>query len=373
MTMNAVGLDIGSSGVRAIELSGSRKTMPVIMRSQEVALPPGAVVRGEVLDVETVSKALKQLWAEGGFKSKKVILGVGNESVLVRDLSIPKMPPKNLRESLPFHVQDITHAPVIDSLLDFYPTSESTGERGPVINGLLIAVEKKGIVEIINVVERAGLTPIEFELSPFALNRVLVRRPEVSGTVALIDIGGTTTSVTISTNGVPSFVRMISAGGHDVTLALQEGLKIEVEDAEARKRSLAYQREEIQEKEDEDLVSQATKCECPKCVESSEEILDPRPNEIIKTVTEQLLAGLLSTVTYFNNSRPQDPILQIILTGGGSHLNGLSGALGTVTRLPINSVDPFSTFSLPHKRTPKNFKMDVAMAVAIGLALRSTP
>ena len=373
MTTNVVGLDIGSSGVRAVELSAPRKTMPVIMKSYEIALPPGAVVRGEVHDPEIVSSALKQLWSEGGFTSKKVVLGVGNESVLVRELTVPKAPLKNIRESLLFHVQDIPHAPFTDSLLDFYPTSEFLGERGPVINGLLIAAEKKGIWESVKVAERAGLRPIDFELTPFALNRVLIRRTEVIGTVALIDIGSTTTSVTISTDGDPSFVRVISAGGNDLTEALREGLEIGWEEAETRKRSLELQLYERRASEDDELVAQATKCECPKCVMSEESTFDPRPNEILKIVTDELLTGLLSTVTYYNNSRTQDPIAQIVLTGGGSHLTGFSQALSQITRLPVKFIDPFETFTIPRKRVPRKFRLDPAMTVALGLALRSSP
>ncbi|MEI6220311.1 MAG: type IV pilus assembly protein PilM [Actinomycetes bacterium] len=373
MTTNAVGLDIGSTGVRAIELSGQRKTMPVVIRSQEVALPAGAVVRGEILDGEVVSKALKKLWAQGGFKSKKVVLGVGNESVQVRELTVPKMPLKNIRESLTFHVIDTPSAPVAGSLLDFYPVSEVLGERGPMINGLFISAEKEGVTELVRVVERAGLLPIEIELTPFALNRVLVRRPEVMGTVALIDIGGSTTSVTISTNGEPVFVRMISAGGDDVTQALQEGLKIGREDAESRKRTLEFHRSERREWEDDELVAEATRCECPKCITSDESDFNPKQNGILKAVTEELLAGLVSTVNYFNNSRPETPVSQIILTGGGSNLAGLSSGLSQITRLPINAVDPFSTFTISQKKRSQVFRIDDAMTVALGLALRSTP
>ena len=373
MTTNVVGLDIGSTAVRAIELSSLRKTMPVIIRSHEVALQQGSVVRGEVLDADAVSNALKKLRAQAGFKSKKVILGVGNESVLVRELTVPKASLKAIRESLPFHVQDIPHSPLANSLLDFYPLSDFVGEHGSVTNGLLVIAERKGIEENIAAAERAGLLPVALELTPFALNRVLIRRPQVAGTVALIDIGATTTSVTISNDGEPAFVRMISAGGQDVTEALHEGLNIGIVEAETRKRSFTFHRAEIANWEDDDLVAQATKCECPKCVASSEEVLDPRPNEILRFVTEELLAGLLSTITYFNNSRPLTPVSQIILTGGGSRLSGLSAALSQSTHLPVNYMDPFSTFILSKKKSAKNFKVDVAMAVALGLALRCVP
>lgn len=368
MKTNLVGLDIGSSGVRAVELRVGGKTKPEILHSHEISLPLGAVARGEILDASTIRDAVHQLWAEGGFKNKKVVIGTGNQSVLVRELNLPKMPLKHLRESLPFHVQNILQLPLNEALLDFYPTSESSGEKGPVINGLLIAAEKKGILEKIKVVEGAGLMVLEVELSAFALNRVIINRPGTMGTVALIDIGASTTSIVVSTNGEPSFVRIISGGGNDVTLALQEELGIGAGSAESLKRSLKYQFQERGEAE-----------KFPQQIQSASELSlvgpplvpDFRATKIIRNVTDELLSGLRSTVTYFNNLHSQNPILQIVLTGGGSQLPGIARALSQITNLPIKSIDPLSSFSLPPKKIPKKFTVDVTMTTALGLALRS--
>lgn len=369
MATSVVGLDIGSTGVRGVELSANGKTKPTLIRSYEIPLPSGAVVRGEVVDTEAVGSALKRLWSQGGFKSKKVVLGTGNQGVIVRDLTVPKMSIRHIRESLPFHVQSLLQMQLADSILDFYPTSESTGDQGPVINGLLVAAEKKEILGNVNAVERAGLTPVEVDLIPFALNRLLVSRPQVMGTVALIDIGGTTTSIIISSDGVPWFVRIIPTGGDDLTQALVEGLDIDAPSAEELKLSLSLGSAEVEEEQSD---STTVKCKCAKCAAEDPFVDDVRSTEILHTVSSELLGSLRSTVNYFNNTRPQDPVRQILLTGGGSLLSGIAGALSELTHVPVDMADPFSAISLPRKRNAKKIHLDGSIAVALGLALRST-
>jgi type IV pilus assembly protein PilM len=366
---SVVGLDIGSTAVRGVELSANAKAKPSIVRSFEVALPTGAVVRGEVIEPEIVGSALKKLWVQGGFKSKKVVLGTGNQGVIVRSLTVPKMSLAHIRESLPFHVQSLLQMQLADSLLDFYPTSETQGEQGPLINGLLVAAEKREILGNVSAVEKAGLTPVEVDLIPFALNRLLVSRPQVAGTVALIDIGGTTTSIIISSEGVPWFVRIIPTGGNDLTQALIEGLGIDASTAEDLKRGLNLGVGEIEE---EDSNSKTVRCKCAKCVADDPYVDASRSTEILHAVSGELLGSLRSTVNYFNNSSPQDPVQQIMLTGGGSLLSGFAGALSEVTHLPVVEADPFSMVALPRKGDAKKIRLDGSIAVALGLALRET-
>lgn len=373
MATSVVGLDIGSTAVRGVELSAAGKTKIHLLRSYEIPLPVGAVIRGEIVEQAVVVAALKRLWSEGGFKSKRVVLGTGNQGVIVRELTVPKMSLTRIRESLPFQVQSMLQIPLADSLLDFYPTSESMGEQGPMVTGLLVAAEKKEILGNIRAVERAGLTPVEVDLIPFALNRLLVSRAQVLGSVALIDVGGNTTSIIIASNGVPWFVRIIPTGGEDLTQALMGGLEIDSQDAEELKRTLRIGAHAILE---EDGSDRHTKCTCAKCLADAPAadapvVEDPRAKEILQEVTGELLASLRSTVNYFNNTRPQDPVLQILLTGGGAQLSGIAEALGEITRVPVTQADPFATISLPRKREAKKLGQNVSMAVALGLALRS--
>jgi len=347
MAKTIVGLDIGSTTLRGVEVAGADGAHPVIRRYAEVPTPKNSVSRGEVLEPNTVAHALKELWSHGKFSTKKVVLGMGNQRVLARDLTVPKAPLARIRESLPFQVQDMLPLPVADALLDFYPVSEGITDAGPVINGLLIAAVKDAVVGNVKAVQLAGLYPVEVDLIPFALDRALLTRQSAAGTVAVIDIGSATTSVVIATNGVPQFVRIIPAGGGDITGALATRLEITPETAESLKLRLG-------------LAATAT------------DVDDMQAVAIIDELANELLGSLRNTVSYFMNTRPNDPVTHIILTGGGSYLHGLADALGEFTRLPVIAGDPFASVTLARSvHSDRLRESRSSLLVALGLALGS--
>lgn len=344
MTTNVVGIDIGTSGVRAVEVSDADKGKPTLVRYHSVELPDGAVNRGEVVEPNTVAAAIKTLWSAGGFKSKKVVLGMGNHRVLARDLTVPKMPIKRIRESLPFQVQDLLSVPVADALLDFYPISESEGESGPEVNGLLIAAVKDAVQGNVKAVQLAGLTPVEVDLIPFALTRVINRGAGSDGAVVQIDVGLATTTVVVALSGVPQFVRLIPAGGGDLTQAMVLRLGLTAEEADQLKRTIGL-------------------------APTSEH---PQSSTIIHEVTSELLNSLKNTVNYFVNTRNNMPVTRIVLTGGGAQLRGFAAALGELTRLPVFEADPAAAVSLGRGVNAEALQQTRgAFSVALGLALGS--
>ncbi|MHB1234485.1 MAG: type IV pilus assembly protein PilM [Microbacteriaceae bacterium] len=349
MATSVVGVDIGSRSVRAVELRGAGRVRPTLFRFHEVALPAGAVDRGEVVEPLIVATALRKLWSEGRFSSKQVALGMGNQRVLARDLSIPKMPAGRIRESLQFHVQDMLPVPITEAVLDFYPISESTGDAGPMLDGLLIAAVKAAVLGNVRAVQQAGLTAVEVDLIPFALSRLLIGRPALKGTMVLIDVGANTTSVVIAVDGVPHFIRIIPAGGADVTDAVTSGLGVDAAQAEGLKRTVG-------------LSAQTG------------DRLERRAAEIVAEVTGELLTSLRNTVTYFANTRSQQAVNQILLSGGGSQLPGFAKALANITRIPVAAADPFSLVTWPRGSKAKADELRQSrssIAVAVGLALRS--
>ncbi|KGJ82352.1 pilus assembly protein PilM [Cryobacterium roopkundense] len=345
MTKDVVGIDIGTTGLRAVEVRDAGKAHPKLVRYHQVSLPEGAVNRGEVAEPNTVAAALKTLWSTGGFKSKNVVLGIGNHRALARDLAVPKMPMKRIRETLPFLVADMLPVPVAEALLDFYPINESEGENGPEINGLLIVAVKEAVQGNIAAVQLAGLTALEVDLIPFAVSRAVCRGTSFDGAVALIDVGQATTSVVITLAGVPQFVRLIPAGGGDLTQALVLGLSVDAPTAESVKR--------------EHGLAGASTSQAPE-------------TSIITEATSDLLNSLRNTVNYFSNTRPHIPVTGIVLSGGGAQLGGFTAALGALTRLPILPADPFASVALGRGVDAAALHAtNGAFNVALGLALGS--
>lgn len=348
MVASVVGIDIGSTAVRAVELSGAGKTLPTVMRYYAVPLPEGSVLRGEVQEINTVAEALKRLWSAGGFGSKHVVIGMGNHRVLVRDLAVPKGSMERIRESLPFHVQDMLPVPVADALLDFYPISETDdGVAGPQVHGLLVAAVKESVQANVKAVQLAGLIPVEVDLIPFALSRVVYRGQPDPGVVVQIDVGARTTSVVVTMQGSPLFVRIIPTGGDDLTQALVDRLPTEPATANSVKRAVGLAPGGVAVG-DEDAVG------------------------IIREVTTELLSSLRNTITYFANTRPSLTIDRIVLAGGGSSLIGFGQALGELTRLNVVPPEPLGAVTFAKGVSVDEFQSTGGeFYVALGLALGS--
>ncbi len=347
MSPSIVGIDIGSTSVRAVEVRNADKARPIIERFAEVALPEGSVRRGEVLEVGTVSTAFRRLWSQGGFKSRDVILGMGGPRVLSRDLQMPRAPLAQIREALPFHVQDMLPVPVSEALLDFYPISEETGEHGPVVNGLLVAAIKEAVSANVAAVTQAGLRPIQVDLIPFALVRALAPRRSSPGLIGVVSIGANTTNVVITDNGVPQFVRIISSGGDDITRALSNRLQISLPQAEGAKREIGLGSQNVNPQQ--------------------------RPAmEVIYESARELLTAIRNTLTYYTNSKPGAGLSRVILAGGGSQLLGLGRALGDAVGVNVVEADAFAGAQLSRgSRTTKEQQdgLTTAFALALGTTL----
>ncbi|MCU1437696.1 MAG: pilM [Naasia sp.] len=342
---SVVGIDFGKGVVRAAEVQDPTGARPILLRSHELPLPQGAVVGGEVRNIDAVAEVLRLLWNQAGFKTKKVVLGMGNQRVLVRELAVPKMPLDRIREALPFQVQDLLPVPVGDALLDFYPIVEGEADGQPVINGLLVAAVRGAVESNVEAAVAAGLDPIAVDLIPFALTRALLPLGDESHS-ALVHIGATTTSVVFVAGGVPQFVRIIPAGGDDVTRALVTRFDIDPAAADVKKRELGLGK-----------PSSAA---------------DRAAVEAMFETTGELLASLRNTFAFYLNTRSLSGLDRIVLSGGGARLDGLATALGEVSNLPIDVVDPVSGFTVADTVDTAVFDdRHGEYAVALGLTLRS--
>lgn len=345
MAKNIVGIDIGAFAIRAVEVQDPDRPEPTIVRFAEVPIPIGSTRQGEVLEPNTVAGALRQLWTIGHFRSKDVVLGMGNQRVLSRDLTVPMAPLAQIRESLPFQVQDMLPVPVGEAILDFYPTDEGMGENGPVVSGLLVAAVKDAVLANVQAVQAAGLNPVGVDLIPFALSRVVTPRTH-RGTTAIVECGANTTTVVIVTDGVPKFVRIVPTGGDDITRTLAGRMSISESEAEAVKRHFGIR--ELSARTPDDATAIAS----------------------VRESVQELLSSLRNTINYFDNTRPSESVGDVQLIGGGAVLPGFADALSEYTRVPARVATPFAGVRTARSITAEALSAHSnAIAVAWGLAV----
>jgi type IV pilus assembly protein PilM len=320
---HAVGLDIGTSGVRAAELSLG-KGATTLERFGQVALPPGAVRDGEVVDTDAVAAALKQLWAQAKFGSKKVVVGVANQKVVVRQVDLPWMPVGELRASLAFQVQDYIPMPVEQAILDFHPLEEFTSDSGGrMLRVLLVAAARDMVDNVLEAVGKAGLRPSLVDLTSFAVLRSLYT-PSALGAVeaeALVDVGASVTNIVVHQGGVPRFVRILLMGGADITDALADRLGVSTEQAEAVKQTTGLST-------------------VPGAAEAHP------ANRAIEQTGGAFVEEVRGSLDYYAAQPSAVRIGKVVLSGGGSRLGGLAERLSGATRLPVEVARPMSSLQL---------------------------
>lgn len=341
-----VGVDIGSASLRAVEVHGFDGPRPQIVRYAEVALPMNSTRRGEVVETSTVVTALRRLWSTGGFKTKDVVLGMGGSRVFARDLSVPRASIAQIRESLPFIVQELLPVPVADALLDFYPIGEEAGEGGPQVSGLLVAALKDAVNANVTAAIGAGLRPVQVDLIPFAMTRALAPLRTARGRDVLVSIGANSTNVVVADDGVPKFVRILTNGGDDVTRAIATRLEWAPEQAEAAKRAVGMGGA-MMRAEDRPVL------------------------EIVYEVVGELLAGIRSTINYYTAAHPAELPQRILLSGGGAQMIGLPSALQELTALPVQVAEPLGTVLVPKRDKLAGRAEQDPYTTAFGLALGS--
>jgi type IV pilus assembly protein PilM len=343
-----IGLDIGSTAVRAVELSGGDN--PTVLHAAQVGLPAGAVENGEVRDPSAVAEGLRELWQRGGFKEKHVYMGVGNQRVVVREIALPYLPEKELRASLGFQVQEFIPMPVDDAVLDFDPIEEFEQEGRKMLRMLLVAAQRGMVDQMVAAVLDAKLEPLGLDLIPFAMVRA-VGSPtagmdlEESGDEAVIDIGAHVTNIVVHARGTTRFVRILPSGGRDITLAVARGLGVEDDVAERLKRGEA--------------------------VPGLDEVPDPaQVQQLSIQRATSFVDEIRSSLEFYTAQAQGATIERVVVSGGGAKLDGFMDLLRQ--RIPVE-IDAGRVFQhVRHNLQLSDEALAEAeplLAVAVGLAI----
>ena len=328
-----VGLDIGTSAVRAALLQGGRKGAPVLKKYGEVALPHGAVDGGEIIDADVVQEAITQLWKRAKLPKKNIVLGLANQRIIVRPVDVPALSDEALRESLSVHVADFIPMAVENAVLDFMPLGGAMKESqtveskddGPAELGvrpiLVVAAQREMVDNLIAVVEGAGLKILALDLQAFALVRAVYgsRIPLGEPAEAIVSIGAGLTQVVITRDGEAVFFRVVPFGGNDFTEALMNGLGMDRDAAEELKRTVGVRA----------VDGQAG------VLESQEE----RAREILTRTANQLIDEIRGSLEFYGSTQGGDaPVSELKISGNAARLPHLAARMGRFLELRLTPV-----------------------------------
>src|SRR5437868_11157867 len=312
-----VGLDVGSSSIKAVELKKGRNGIEVAHLGLE-PLATDMLVDSMVVDSGTVSSAISKLFTENEIKTKAVATAVSGHSVIVKKISLPSMSDQELAETI--NSEAAQHIPfdLGDVNLDYQILSEEDGQ--PQMDVLLVAVKKDKILNYTNVLSLAGKTPAAVDIDAFALQNCYEYNyePAPGTTVALLNLGASVMNINIVKGTTPLFTRDVSVGGNQYTDALQKELDLSFDDAEALKLGKKV-----------GTVSEDAKL------------------PILQQVTEIIVLEIQKTFDFFRATAAGEHIERIYLAGGSSRVPGLLEGLRQEFPLPVELLNPFQKIGYP--------------------------
>jgi len=340
-TRALIGLDIGSSSVKAVELKKAKDGYELVSFGLET-LSQDTVVDGAIMDAPSVAEKIISIFDGQKIKTRDVATSVSGHSVIVKRVSMPLMTEEELydriqaeaSQHIPFDIADVNLS---------HQLLEATENQMDV---LLVAVKKDKILNHTNVLAQAGKAPVVVDIDAFAIQNCYEVNYELdpSQVVALLNIGASVMNINIVRGGIPLFTRDVSVGGNQYTDALQKELDLSFDDAERLKKG--------------DTLPSVT---------------DEQKSQILRSVSDILTLEIQKTFDFFRATASGENIQRIMVAGGTARVPGLVDLLREEFAMPVEELNPFRKVLINPAKHSEDQIRDLApkLVVAVGLALRS--
>jgi type IV pilus assembly protein PilM len=339
---SVAGLDIGSSSIKMVELSGKANNLNLVSLGFE-NLPADTIIDGQIMEMNTVSDVISNLCTNFQVKADQVVTGVSGHSVIIKNIVLPPMSREELEESIDWHAEEHIPFDLADVSLDYQDTAETSDAT----HVLIAACKRERIDNIRQAIQLSGRQPVVIDVDTFALQNCYEANyePDATQCVTLLNIGASTMNVNIVKGTRSLFTRDITVGGSQFTDVLQRNFGVSFQQAEAMKRGV-------------NTPGIETKA------------IEP----LMHNVTELVANEIQKTFDFYRATSDDSStvVKKILISGGGSKLQGLSEELSARLQLPVEILNPFRNIVVDERKFDHGYMNEVMpeMAVAVGLAVR---
>jgi type IV pilus assembly protein PilM len=339
----SVGVDIGSSAIKAVALRRGRGGW-VLIAAGEAPLPDGIIQDGAASEPTIVSEAVSGLLDSMHIRRARVAAALAGHAVIVKRLSLPPMSRAELTEAIPWEAEQYIPFDISEVQLD-YQVLDSADAAKNALDVLLVAAKRDRIDDRTSLIAQTGRRPVVLDIEAFALaNAYQMNYPERSDALtALIHIGQHLTIVCLLERGEPAFTRDISIGGHVHLDAVSRELGGSGIDDLTARRILHGQ--------------------------FPPEVSPDQVASVLRDASAQLVLEVRKTIDFYRATAPVEKLNRIVLSGGAYQAVGLVDLLASEFGAPVDVFDPFRRVSRPARAIGSD-ATGPAYAIAVGLALR---
>lgn len=334
------GLDIGTKGIRAVQLSNSVNNKQLLRYGSEVLDHKGSVSDSKA-EQQKLAQTIKQLLNKTGIHTKNVAVGLPSSRVFTSVIDIERLGPAELAKTISYQADSIIPTPPAESKIDWSLIGDSPVDANKV-EVLITSVPNEFAESRLDILEMIGLNVIAFEPDNLALARALVR-PGTAAPHLLIDIGEVATDLVITMNGVSRLTRSIPTGSDALVRTASQNLNID----EAQAQEFVYKFGLSQDK------------------------LEGQIYQSIISVVDTLVTDIGKSIKFFE-SRYQDAKLErIVMTGAASALPEFPLYIANKFGVEVEIGNAWSGVSYPQERQNELMAVSNTFGVAVGLAERN--
>ncbi len=345
MARNCIGLDIGSSCIKAVQLKKSKRGLQLQAFGME-PLMPQTIVDGTIMDQSAVVDAIRALFSRLKIKQRDVAIAIAGHSVIIKKIYVPPMSSGELAEQIPYEAEH--HIPFAkdDVEIDYEVVAGQTPSGQMEL--ILVAAKKEVVADYTQVVREASLNPVVVDVAAFTAQNGFEVNYDLNPdeTVVLINVGAAISNINIIRGKQSLFTRDVTIGGNAFTEEIQKQLNVSQDEAEAYKVGGAY---------DEHGV-------VPQEVES-----------IMEGVAEVIAGEFQRSLDFFLATSADTNVSRLCLSGGTAKVAALHRAIERRSRLPVEVIDAWRKVEIdPNKLDAAYLNAHSPEAlVGLGLALRA--
>jgi type IV pilus assembly protein PilM len=339
-----IGVDISSTAVKLVELSGNRDK-PELVRYTIEPLPREAVTDGNIANVEAVGATIERALRKLSSRTKSVAAALPTSMVITKKITLPATEREDdlemavegeANQYIPFALDEVN--------LDFAVIGEVANDPTQV-EVLIAAARREKVEDRVAALESAGLKAVVMDveamsvLGAYELMAESLPGKGIDQNVGVLDVGATSTRFYVFRNGEQLFMRESPFGGNQLTQEVQRAYNMTNEEAESAKRA-------------GNLPSNYD-------------------NDVLRPYVDTLAIESARALQFFLTSSTQGQLDYILLAGGCASLPGLVDAVSRRTNVICSVANPFSGMSLSPGVKSRQLAADApALLVACGLAMR---
>lgn len=332
------GLDIGTTGVRAVQLKPSGNA-PALATYGAVETPADLISSESEADKNKLAEIIAQLKSDARISADEVVTAIPSQHAFTTVITTPQMSSSELTKSIQLQADQYIPMPVNEAKLDWHILDSQSSDTEMTV--LLVAASKNVVDRYLDIVERAGLNLLALEINALAVARSVVSAPEAP--VAIVDLGSTDTEIAVVWQRVPHLVRSVNVGSRTFVRSIEQNLNVDTEQAQQFLQKFGVAQTKLEG-------------QVLKAIQGS---LDNVMNEISKSIK------------FFSSQNDNIQLEKVILTGGPTALPEMPSYIANALNLPVEIANPWINVSYPAAQHDTLMSQSLQFGVATGLAQRA--